>query len=89
MPWERRARCFLYQGGMFPGWQGDLLLASLTPGAVVRLGLAGDTVTGEERLLTDRGRIRDLAVAPDGALLALTGEDRGAVLRLTPGAATN
>jgi glucose/arabinose dehydrogenase len=50
--------------------------------------MQGDTVTGEERLLTGHGRIRDLAVAPDGALLALTDADDGAVLRLTPEAAT-
>jgi glucose/arabinose dehydrogenase len=76
-----------YEGAMFD-WEGDLLIASLTPGAVVRLEMQGDTVTGEERLLTGQGRIRDLAVAPDGALLALTDADDGAVLRLTPEAAT-
>jgi glucose/arabinose dehydrogenase len=76
-----------YEGAMFD-WEGDLLIASLTPGAVVRLEMQGDTVTGEERLLTGHGRIRDLAVAPDGALLALTDADDGAVLRLTPEAAT-
>jgi glucose/arabinose dehydrogenase len=72
-----------YEGAMFD-WEGDLLIASLTPGAVVRLEMQGDTVTGEERLLTGQGRIRDLAIAPDGALLALTDADDGAVLRLTP-----
>jgi glucose/arabinose dehydrogenase len=74
---------------MFPAWQGDLFIASLSPGAVVRLELEGDTVTGEERLLTDHGRIRDVAVAPDGALLILTDADDGALLRLTPQDATN
>jgi aldose sugar dehydrogenase len=76
-----------YQGEMFPGWQGDVLIGSLTPGAIVRLELSGQTVLGEERLLTDRGRIRDLEVAPDGALLALVDAEDGALLRLTP--ATN
>lgn len=73
-----------YQGGMFADWQGDVLIASLSPGGVVRLELDGDTVTGEERLLTDRGRIRDVEIAPDGALLALTDSPDGAILRLTP-----
>jgi glucose/arabinose dehydrogenase len=74
-----------YEGEMFPEWQGDVLIASLSPGAVVRLELEGDTVVGEERLLTDRGRIRDVTEAPDGAVLALTDAPNGAVLRLTRG----
>lgn len=73
-----------YQGGMFADWQGDVLIAALSPAAIVRLDMDGDTVTGEERLLTDQGRIRDVDVAPDGALLALTDKEDGALLRLTP-----
>ncbi len=74
-----------YEGDMFGDWQGDVLIGSLVPGAVVRLELDGDSVTGEERLLTDQGRIRDLDIAPDGALLAVTDEENGKLLRLTPG----
>jgi glucose/arabinose dehydrogenase len=73
-----------YQGNLFADWQGDLLIASMSPGGVVRIGLDGDTVTGEERLLQDRGRIRDIVEAPDGALLVLVDAAEGAVLRLTP-----
>ncbi len=73
-----------YQGELFADWQGDLIIASLNPGALVRLELAGDTVTGEERLLTDLGRIRDVAIAEDGAILAITDAADGALLRLTP-----
>ncbi|HRO11675.1 PQQ-dependent sugar dehydrogenase [Amaricoccus sp.] len=72
-----------YDGAMFPEWQGDLLVGSLSPGALVRLRLDGDKVVGEERLLTDAGRIRDVAVAPDGAVLVLTDADDGALLRLS------
>jgi aldose sugar dehydrogenase len=74
-----------YQGDMFADWQGDALISSLVPGGVVRIELDGDTVTGEERLLPDEGRIRDILEAPDGALLVLVDETEGAVLRLTPG----
>jgi glucose/arabinose dehydrogenase len=73
-----------YEGGMFPDWQGDLIVAALSPGAVVRLEMEGDRVTGEERLLPDQGRIRDVAIAPDGSILAITDARRGALLRLTP-----
>jgi glucose/arabinose dehydrogenase len=46
-------------------------------------------VLGEERLLTDAGRIRDVEIAPDGAVLVLTDAPDGAVLRLTPERSTN
>lgn len=78
-----------YQGGMFPEWQGDLLVAALSPGGLVRLDFGdsagGDAprVVGEERLLTDRGRVRDVAEAADGSLLVLIDAVDGAVLRLT------
>lgn len=72
-----------YEGEMFPEWQGDLIIASLNPGGVVRLRLDGDRVIGEERFL--RGtRIRDIEIAPDGAILALVDAADGGVLRLTP-----
>jgi glucose/arabinose dehydrogenase len=73
-----------HDGEMFPDWQGDALIGSLTPGALVRLELEGGRVVGEERLLEDEGRIRDVAVAPDGAVLVLTDAGNGALLRLTP-----
>lgn len=76
-----------YEGAMFPAWDGDVLVAAMKPGALVRLRLDGDTVTGEERLLKDQGRIRDVAVAPDGAILVLTDAEDGALLRLTPAGA--
>lgn len=72
-----------YQGAMFPEWQGSLLIGSLTPGGLVRLTLDGDRITGEERLLPDLGRVRDVAVAPDGALMVLIDDDDGAVMRIS------
>jgi glucose/arabinose dehydrogenase len=79
-----------YEGELFEGWRGDLLIAALNPGGLHRLELADDStsgmtrVIGEERLLTDQGRIRDVAEAPDGSLLVLTDAGDGALLRLTP-----
>lgn len=74
-----------YDGGMFSDWQGDVLAASLSPGALVRLTLDGDTVAGEERLVTDRGRIRDVEIDGEGAVLLLVDAADGAILRITPG----
>ena len=73
-----------YEGAAFPDWQGDLLISGLVAQAVVRIELDGDTVVGEERLLTDEGRIRDLAIDAEGAVLVVTDADDGALLRLTP-----
>lgn len=73
-----------YEGEVFPEWQGDVLIGSLTPGALVRLELEGETVIGEERLLTDAGRIRDVALDAEGAVLVITDAPDGAILRLTP-----
>ncbi len=74
-----------YDAQAFPGWRGSLFLAALNPPGLVRLTTQGDRVTGEERLLFDRRiRMRHVVVAPDGALLILTDESRGRILRLSP-----
>lgn len=74
-----------YDGEMFGEWQGDVLASSLVPGGLVRLTLDGDTVTGEERLVTDRGRIRDVEVDQNGGVLLLTDKENGEILRVTTG----
>ena len=73
-----------YQGAMFPGWDGDLLVAGLRDKQLARLVIENDRVVGEERLLTDLGeRVRDVAVAPDGAVWVITDEDDGKLVRLS------
>ncbi len=73
-----------YDGDMFPDWQGDLLISSLTPGGLVRLEIADGRVVAEERLLMDIGRVRDVEIDADGAILILTDRPDGALVRLTP-----
>ncbi len=73
----------MFYDGPYAEWQGDLLIASLNPGGLVRLKMEGGRVIGEERMLTDVGRIRDVEVLDDGAVLVLL--DAGEVLRVTPG----
>ncbi len=72
----------MFYDGPYADWQGDLLIASLNPGALVRLKMQNGRVIGEERMLTDVGRIRDVEVLDDGAVLLLL--DAGEVLRVTP-----
>lgn len=72
-----------YQGAMFPGWEGNLLVAGLKEKHIARLVIQNDRVVGEERLLTDLGeRIRDVAVAADGSVWAITDEQNGKLVRL-------
>lgn len=73
-----------YDGDLFAGWRGDLLIASLNPGGLVRLRLQGDRVVGEERMIEGDHRIRDVEVAPDGAVLLLVDAPKGGILRLVP-----
>ncbi|MBE3638998.1 PQQ-dependent sugar dehydrogenase [Mangrovicoccus algicola] len=73
-----------YEGGMFPGWQGDLLIGGLRGQALVRLVLEDGRVTGEARYLQGMARIRDVELAPDGAVMILTDAEDGALIRLTP-----
>ena len=72
-----------FYDGRYAPWQGDLLIASLNPGGVVRLKLSGDRVVGEERLLASAGRVRDIEVLSDGSILVIN--DDGDVLKVTPG----
>ncbi|MBK1661603.1 PQQ-dependent sugar dehydrogenase [Paracraurococcus ruber] len=73
-----------YAGEAFPAWRGSLFVAALNPPGLIRLTVAGDRVTGEERLL-DGPRIRQVVPGPDGLLYLLTDEGRGRILRLSPG----
>jgi len=68
-----------YTGDMFPEWQGNAFVTSLSGQHISRLVLDGYKVIGEERLLLERGqRIRELRQGPDGALYALTNEESDA-----------
>jgi glucose/arabinose dehydrogenase len=75
-----------YSGSLFEGWQGDLLIGSLNPGGLVRVRLGDDDrVEGEERMLPDVGRVRDVEELPDGSLLLLIDAPQAPILRVTPG----
>lgn len=76
----------IYRGDMFPEWNGDALIGGLASRDLRRVDLENGVSVGEEDLLSDlNGRVRDVRIARDGAVLILIeGEDTGKLLRLTP-----
>lgn len=72
-----------YDGAMFPEWRGDALIGGLRSQTLVRLRIDDGHVTGEARHLTGIGRVRDVAVASDGAVMILTDDPEGALIRIS------
>lgn len=72
-----------YSGAMFPAWRGSLLAGGLATQSLIRLRMDGDQRVGiEERVFMGR-RIRDVAQAADGSILALVDDKSGDLLRIT------
>lgn len=72
-----------YAGDRFPRWQGSALVTALAPEELRRVVLDGDRVADQELLLKGAGRVRDVAIGPDGLVyLALNQPDR--IVRLEP-----
>lgn len=72
-----------YSGAQFPRWRGNALIGGLSSQAIIRLTIEGDKVTDEEVIPMGR-RIRNLAQAADGSVLALSESPNAELLRLSP-----
>lgn len=73
----------IYQGSLFPAWQGSGFIGGLSSKALVRVAFEGEQVREAERF--DMGhRIREVEEGPDGALWLLEDGKRARLLRLTP-----
>ncbi len=74
-----------YTGDEFPGWNGSILIGSMSPGALVRLTLQDGKVASEERYAVRGGRrVRDVQQGPDGLVYVVTDEDQGELVRVRP-----
>lgn len=71
-----------YQGKHFTNWSGSAFIGGLSAETLVRLTFNDTKVTREDRLHVNR-RIRDVAEAPDGAVMLLSDGRNGELLRLT------
>jgi glucose/arabinose dehydrogenase len=73
----------VYDGDLFPDWQGDGFAAGLSSKSLVRIEFEGDTAREAERF--DMGkRMRAVAQGPDGAIWMLEDKKGGRLLRLAP-----
>jgi len=74
-----------YSGEMFGDWQGQLLVANLTTMSITRIETNASANSADEvaRYQFPR-RLRDIAVAPDGALWVIEDGANGRLIRLTP-----
>lgn len=72
-----------YNGAMFPQWKGNALVSGLATTSISRILIDGKTAKPAERWNVGH-RIRDVEVAPDGALWMLEDAREGGVFRVTP-----
>ena len=73
-----------YDGAMFPQWKGSALIGGLRVHALVRVAFRADGQPDEAERWDMGERIRDVAVAPDGAVWIVEDNSPGRLLRLTP-----
>jgi glucose/arabinose dehydrogenase len=60
-----------YTGDKYPGWKNNLLVSALAGQQLRRLETSGDKVVHQEAVFREFGRVRDIAIGPDGHLYLL------------------
>lgn len=74
-----------YNGALFPGWRGSLLVTALAERSVRRVPMTDGRPGPQDVLFKELGeRLRDVRVGPDGAVYLLTDNPLGRVLRVVP-----
>ncbi|MCA9837871.1 MAG: PQQ-dependent sugar dehydrogenase [Trueperaceae bacterium] len=73
------AGIIVYEGDLFPEFQGDLLFVTLKTGGLHHLELNEDGSIKADNLIFDNdfGRLRDIEVAPDGRIFIVTSNQDG------------
>lgn len=72
-----------YRGELFPRWRNHLLVGALKYESVDLLTVTAGRVLHAETIVKSLGRVRDVAVGPEGAVYVVLNRP-GRVLRLTP-----
>ncbi len=73
-----------YSGAMFPGWRGSALMGGMATKTLNRITFDGKGGAAPAERWSVGHRIRDVEVAPDGAVWMLEDENPGGLFRLTP-----
>ncbi len=73
----------LLRGDKYPRWKDNLLAGGLSGANVDRFKMKGSLMVEREEILHGMGRVRDVAVGPDG-LIYVTLNDPDKVIRLVP-----
>ena len=73
----------IYEGAMFPDWQGDALMGGLAGQALIHVSISGTSARETERFEWG-SRVREVEQAPDGSVYVLEDGSGGRMLRLTP-----
>ena len=76
-----------YQGDAFAKWRGRLLVTGMASNELRLLTIEGRKVTKDEIVLKGKGRVRDVAVGPDGNIYLLLGSGssgNGRLVRMAP-----
>ena len=70
-------------GDRYPGWKHNILIGSLKFRYLERVELDGNTAVDQERLLEGIGRVRNVAMSPDGYIYVAM-EKPGFIVKLLP-----
>jgi glucose/arabinose dehydrogenase len=73
----------IYDGDMFPDWQGDGFIGGLSSQALVQVDIDGESANEAERFEWGE-RVREVEQGPDGALWVLEDKAGARLLKLTP-----
>lgn len=74
-----------HNGDQFPNWNADLLVGSLKASTLYRVRIEDGEPVEQEKLITDFGRIRDVAMGFDGFVyLVIEHNETGSLWRLVP-----
>ena len=73
-----------YTGDRFPRWRDQLFVGALARSELRRLVIAEGRVTGQEVILRNEGRVRDVTTGPDCSIHVALEARSGRVVRLVP-----
>jgi glucose/arabinose dehydrogenase len=73
-----------YKGAMFPQWNGSLLISGLGGMSLSRITFDGKGGATQAERWAMGFRVRDVAVAPDGAIWLLEDKNPGGLYRVIP-----